>query len=97
MSQLSSTTIRRRVLFSGRVQGVGFRYTTYHLAESYQVTGYVKNLQDGRVEAVLEGERAEVEKFFQAIGQEMRSNIDDATHQDSPATGEHDRFEIRYH
>ena len=91
-----STKIRRRVLFAGHVQGVGFRYTTYGLSQNYQVTGYVKNLSDGRVEAVIEGERAEVERFFNAVCEEMRPNIKDATHDDTAAVGEYDKFDIRY-
>ncbi len=47
-----------KVLFSGRVQGVGFRYTTLRLARAMGVKGYVKNLEDGRVEGVFTGERA---------------------------------------
>ena len=47
--------VRRRVLFSGRVQGVGFRYTTEAVASRFQVTGWVRNVRDGRVELVAEG------------------------------------------
>ncbi len=88
--------IRRRVLFSGHVQGVGFRYTTSRLADRFDVTGYVKNLPDGRVEAVMEGELSEVERFQAAISQEMGSNITDVSVQDGPATGVDRSFQIRY-
>ena len=47
---------RRRVVFSGRVQGVGFRFTCQSLARGFDVAGYVRNLADGRVELVAEGE-----------------------------------------
>lgn len=53
--------VRRRVLVSGRVQGVGFRLTCGREAESRGVTGWVQNRADGRVEAVFEGEEAAVE------------------------------------
>lgn len=56
-----------RVLFSGRVQGVGFRYTVKHAANGYEVVGIVRNLHDGRVELVTEGEAEELEAFRQAI------------------------------
>ena len=58
---------RALVYFKGRVQGVGFRFTCRSLATGFSVTGYVKNLADGRVELVAEGERPEVEAFLKAI------------------------------
>ena len=58
---------RVHVFYSGHVQGVGFRYTTKSLAQRYKVTGWVRNLLDGRVELVAEGERSELEAFLQAI------------------------------
>lgn len=58
---------RANVYYSGRVQGVGFRYTVKHLATGYEVVGTVRNLDDGRVELIVEGERTEVEAFLEAI------------------------------
>jgi acylphosphatase len=60
---------RRRVTvyYSGRVQGVGFRYTVKSLTPGYEVTGTVRNLSDGRVELVAEGAQDELEAFRQAI------------------------------
>ncbi len=55
------------VLYSGRVQGVGFRYTVKQVAAGYDVTGTVRNLPDGRVELVAEGARDELEAFRQGI------------------------------
>ncbi len=55
------------VLYSGRVQGVGFRYTVRQLAAGYEVTGTVRNLPDGRVELMAEGARDELEAFRQGI------------------------------
>jgi acylphosphatase len=54
---------RLHIFYSGRVQGVGFRYTTKVTAHGYEVTGVVRNLPDGRVELVAEGERDELEAF----------------------------------
>jgi len=56
-----------RVLYSGAVQGVGFRYTARTVATGFDVIGTVKNLSDGRVELVAEGGRAELEAFRLAI------------------------------
>jgi acylphosphatase len=58
---------RLQVFYSGRVQGVGFRYSTRVVACGFEVTGTVRNLSDGRVELVAEGERAELEAFRRAI------------------------------
>jgi len=58
---------RLRIFYSGRVQGVGFRYTTRSVATGFEVTGTVRNLPDGRVELVAEGVRDELEAFRSAI------------------------------
>jgi acylphosphatase len=55
------------VFYSGSVQGVGFRYTTKSVATGFEVTGAVRNLPDGRVELIAEGERGELEAFRDAI------------------------------
>jgi acylphosphatase len=51
------------VLYSGHVQGVGFRYTAKTVATGFEVTGTVRNLSDGRVELIAEGSREELEAF----------------------------------
>ena len=56
-----------RVLYSGRVQGVGFRYTLRTLANGFEVTGTVRNLADGCVELVAEGSKDELDAFRQGI------------------------------
>ena len=66
----------RHVFFEGRVQGVGFRWTVKNLARGYEVTGWVKNLTDGRVEMQTNGESEEVEAFIEAITEsELKSHI----------------------
>ncbi len=62
---------RRRVLFSGRVQGVGFRATCRWLAGGFEVAGYVRNSPDGRVEILIEGEAAEIDRYLTAVQNEM--------------------------
>jgi acylphosphatase len=56
-----------QVYYSGSVQGVGFRYTVKTVATGFEVAGTVRNLPDGSVELVAEGEKAELEAFRQAI------------------------------
>jgi len=55
------------IFYSGHVQGVGFRFTVRRVATGFEVTGVVRNLPDGRVELVAEGERTELEAFRAAI------------------------------
>ena len=55
------------VCYKGKVQGVGFRASVHSLAKGFDVTGWVKNLPDGRVELLATGEKAEVEEFLQGI------------------------------
>ena len=56
-----------RVLYSGSVQGVGFRYTVRTVANGFEVTGTVRNLADGSVELVAEGQKDELDAFRQGI------------------------------
>ena len=87
---------RKTVLFSGDVQGVGFRYTAQHLAAPFKVTGYVRNLSDGRVELVIEGADDQVDGLIHAIQQRMAEYIRRTDAQVSPATGEFTGFTIRH-
>ena len=59
--------VRVQIIYSGRVQGVGFRYAVKSLVPGFDVQGTVRNLPDGRVELCAEGERLELEAFQQAI------------------------------
>ena len=56
-----------RIFYSGRVQGVGFRYTAKAAASGFEISGMVRNLSDGRVELIAEGRREELEAFRAAI------------------------------
>jgi acylphosphatase len=76
--------VRKRVLYSGQVQGVGFRYTTRELARGFAVTGFVRNLPDGRVELVAEGEADEVTDFLDALAERMASYVESHTIHDEP-------------
>ncbi|MFN2445710.1 MAG: acylphosphatase [Vicinamibacterales bacterium] len=59
--------VARRFLISGHVQGVGFRYFAQDAAAREGITGLVRNLDDGRVEAIAEGEAAAMERFERAL------------------------------
>lgn len=57
----------RKVYYSGRVQGVGFRWNAKHIAAGYEVCGLVRNLPDGRVELAVQGPLSEVEDYLRAV------------------------------
>lgn len=82
--------------FSGTVQGVGFRYTTERVARRFSVRGYVRNLPDGRVEAVVEGAPAEVGLFLSALNEAMAGYIRERRMEEGPATGEFAEFRIAF-
>jgi acylphosphatase len=86
-----------RALYTGRVQGVGFRFTAQGLARRFAVSGFVRNLDDGRVELVAEGEPAEVNAFLNAIASEFGDRIRDVDIQPEPGDGTTlSGFSIRY-
>src|SRR5215470_7746399 len=62
-------TISLQVLYEGHVQGVGFRFTVRHIAKGFDVTGWVRNLPDGRVELQVTGEHDEVRAFLDQVAQ----------------------------
>ncbi len=66
----ASTRQRLNIFYSGRVQGVGFRYTVKTVAAGFEIAGLVRNLADGRVELIAEGARAELEAFRATIRDE---------------------------
>ena len=79
-----SDTVRIKLLFSGHVQGVGFRATTANIARGFNVAGHVKNLPDGQVECVAEGERDEVKRFRKEVESRMSGFIRDVAASDEP-------------
>ena len=70
----------RQVFYEGRVQGVGFRFTVKQVARGYDIVGWVRNLDDGRVELQCGGDREEVDAFLKAVAEsELKSHIKGAT------------------
>jgi acylphosphatase len=88
--------LARQYLVTGRVQGVGFRFFTRALAAREGVHGWVRNLDDGRVEISAEGEAEALERFERSIRQGPRgSRIDRVEVSDLGATGSDTGFDIR--
>ena len=82
--------------FSGRVQGVGFRYTVKNIALRYDVNGYVKNLPDGRVELVMEGPDSQMNHLLADVNDRMRDYVRDVDRRVLPASNEFNRFSIHH-
>ncbi len=68
---------RRRIIFSGRVQGVGFRAAASGIARGFDVAGHVRNLPDGDVEVVAEAESDELDRFVAAVAEDMADFVRD--------------------
>ena len=89
--------ISLRVFYEGNVQGVGFRWSVQHIAKGFDVTGWVRNLSNGRVELQVSGEEDEVRAFLEGIAQsDLRALIRKRTENklEKPVTAR--GFEIRH-
>ena len=92
-----ASRVRRRVVYHGRVQGVGFRFTAATIARMNAVNGYVKNLPDGAVELVVDAPTGVFKKFHDAIQAEFDANITQEVVEEFESDEEFDGFEIRYY
>jgi acylphosphatase len=76
------------------VQGVGFRYTALSIAQDFSITGWVRNLEDGRVELVAEGSEAELERYLEKIQDAMSGYISKLERAWEAPSGQWNRFSI---
>lgn len=94
---MSTATLQRQCcIFRGHVQGVGFRYTVHNLAIRHDVVGYVRNMDDGGVELVVEGPCCEIKAFLEDIQSKMCDCISEMDIQASDPSGKFDRFCIKH-
>jgi acylphosphatase len=95
-SRTGNAMTTERIIFSGEVQGVGFRYTVRSLARRHPVRGFVRNLPDGTVEVVAQGNQAAINALLADVHEHFRHNI--RARQRGPATASEvfDGFEIRF-
>lgn len=96
MGSASAVAQRRQVIYSGSVQGVGFRFTTHSISHNHDVTGYVRNLADGSVEVMVEGSSSQIDAFLTEVETRLAGKITDAKSDRRPAIGEFANFSIRY-
>jgi acylphosphatase len=87
---------RIHVFYSGRVQGVGFRYTAVSIASELGLTGWVRNLENGGVEAVCEGGEKNLKKFLKKIDEGLSNYIVKTDVEWEAAADEFEDFDIRW-
>lgn len=88
---------RAHLIISGRVQGVFFRARTKAMADSLDLTGWVRNLRDGSVEAVFEGSDEAVEQAVEWCRKgPSRAIVDNISRKEGPYTGEFESFKVVY-
>ncbi len=82
--------------FNGRVQGVGFRYTTADLADELGIVGWIRNLPDGRVELLAEGKEEKLNDLLKQLKKYFRDRITNVETNWSDASGEFSSFDITH-
>ena len=92
---MSESIETHRVVFHGRVQGVGFRWTTRRVAKRFPVTGYVKNHADGTVELLVQGTSEAISGVILAVLEAMAANITDHVDDRVESDERFDRFRIQ--
>jgi len=88
---------RARLIYSGTVQGVGFRFTAEEVAGSLGLKGWVSNCPDGTVEVIAEGEKSDIDIFINKMKKAMGRYIRRSRASWSEATGEFDSFDIKFY
>lgn len=92
---MADAKTRWHMIFSGRVQHVGFRYTAYYIARDLHLTGWVDNLPDGRVEMEAQGDVVLLRKLLLRLKAQPQIRITDADIQTVPVLHWERRFQVR--
>ncbi|MDD6519784.1 MAG: acylphosphatase [Oribacterium sp.] len=91
---MSESIVRKHIYFSGDVQGVGFRFRSYYIAQSLGLTGWVENMWDGRVEMEVQGSESAIQELLARIRQQRWIDITDLEMSEIPCV-EESEFHIR--
>ena len=86
----------RHVIFIGRVQGVGFRFTAHRMAHRHQLTGYVRNLPDGTVEMLAQGPAQDIDDCMQDIKEYCGDYLRETRIQEIPTDPKYKDFRITF-
>ncbi|WP_050638031.1 acylphosphatase [Candidatus Stoquefichus sp. SB1] len=89
--------IRKHYIFHGRVQGVGFRYTVYQKAVQLGLTGWVKNLNDGNVEACLQGEKECIDHLIDSLHNQRFIHVEYMDVEEKEVLNSEHSFDIKYY
>ena len=90
------STIARHIIFTGRVQGVGFRFTAHRMACRNQLTGYVRNLSDGTVEMFAQGSAGDIDDCVEDIQQSLIGHVRETRIEEVPPDPRYTDFKITF-
>ncbi|MHC4558629.1 MAG: acylphosphatase [Planctomycetota bacterium] len=88
--------VAKHIIFIGRVQGVGFRFTAHRMAHRHQLTGLVRNLRDGTVEMLVQGQPEDVDDCIRDIKEYFAGYIREAKIQEIPPNPQYTDFNITF-
>ncbi|MHC4489049.1 MAG: acylphosphatase [Planctomycetota bacterium] len=88
--------VAKHIIFTGRVQGVGFRFTAYSIAHRYQLTGLVRNLPDGTVEMFAQGRPEDIDDCIRDIKESFVGYMRDARTEETPPDPQYTDFKITF-
>ncbi len=86
----------RHIIFTGRVQGVGFRFTVFHAANRYRLTGWVRNCADGGVEMIAQGRPGEIDDCIRDIQESFADYVIETKIEEVPPDPKHKDFKITF-
>ena len=86
----------KQIIFVGRVQGVGFRFTAYHIANRYKLTGFVRNCADGTVEMLAQGPAANIDNCIQGTKDSFPGYVRETRIEEIPIDPQYMDFKITF-
>jgi len=95
-AQLKVSQIAKHIVFRGQVQGVGFRFTAYHIAGGCRLTGFVRNLPDGTVEMLAQGTPDDVDTCIRQIQDSFAGYIKQTLVEETPPDLKYKEFRITF-
>ena len=90
------TQTAKRIIFVGRVQGVGFRFTAYNVANRYGLTGWVRNILDGSVEMLAQGPSDDIDDCLRDINNTLADYIRETKIEEIPPSPQYKDFKITF-